>query len=174
MTDLFIRKETPDDFEAITEINNLAFHQKQEGELIENLRKKAEYIPELSLIAIYENKTVGHILYFPITIVADKSVIATLSLAPMAVLPDYQKKGVGGALITAGLKKAKELGFNSVVVLGHPEYYHRFGFRKASEWGIKEPFGVPDEVMMAIELKEGGLGSGGGMIDFPKEYYAAI
>jgi predicted N-acetyltransferase YhbS len=92
----------------------------------------------------------------------------------MAVLPDYQNKGVGGALIKAGLKKAKELGFISVVVLGHPVYYPRFGFRKASDWKIKEPFGVPDEVMMAIELKDGALSFGGGMIDFPKEYYTAM
>jgi predicted N-acetyltransferase YhbS len=89
----------------------------------------------------------------------------------MAVNPLYQKKGVGGTLIKAGLKKAKELGFGSVVVLGHPEYYPRFGFRKASEWQIQEPFGVPDEVMMALELIEGGLGANGGMIDYPEEYF---
>jgi putative acetyltransferase len=174
MIDIFIRKETPADFESIKEVNNLAFHQIQEGELIENLRKKAEFVPELSLVAIHKNKIVGHILYFPIIIITEKNVVRTLSLAPMAVLPDYQKKGIGGTLIKAGLEKAKELGFISVVVLGHPEYYPRFGFRKASDWKIKEPFGVPDEVMMVIELKEGALGFGGGLIDFPKEYYEAM
>lgn len=100
--------------------------------------------------------------------------VKTLSLAPMAVLPDYQGKGIGGSLIKAGLKKAEILGFQSVVVLGHHEYYTRFGFRKAGDWNIKEPFGVPDEVMMALELKEGSLCFGGGMIKYPEEYYAAI
>ena len=174
MIDIIIRKETSDDSEAIKELNNQAFCQKQEGELIENLRKKSEFVTELSLVAIHENRIIGHILYFPITIKTEKKVHSTLSLEPMAVMPDYQKKGVGGALIKAGLEKAKELGFISVVVLGHPEYYPRFGFRKASKWKIKEPFGVPDEVMMAIELQEGSLDCGGGMIDFPKEYYAAM
>jgi putative acetyltransferase len=174
MTDIFIRKETSDDFETIKKVNNLAFNQKQEGILIENLRKKTEFVPELSLVAILKNKIIGHILYFPITIVTGKNFTTTLCLAPMAVLPGYQKKGVGGALIKEGLLIAKELGFNSVIVLGHPEYYPRFGFRKASEWKLKEPFGVPEEVIMAIELKEGGLGFGGGMIDFPEEYYAAM
>lgn len=174
MLDFFIRIETPEDFKAIKELNNLSFNQKQEGKLIENLRKRTDFVSELSLVSVYNNNIIGHILFFPITIITLKSIITTLSLAPMAVLPEYQNKGVGSALITEGLKKAKDLGFSSVVVLGHPGYYPRFGFRKASEWKIKEPFGVPDEVMMAMELIDGALNSGGGMIDYPDEYYAAI
>jgi putative acetyltransferase len=174
MTDIVIRKEISLDYEAIKEVNNLAFNQKQEGELIENLRKKPEFVSELSLVAIHMNKIIGHILFFPVRIIAENITVKTLSLAPMSVLPDYQRKGVGGSLIEAGLLKAKKTGFISVVVLGHPEYYPRFGFRKASNWMIKEPFGVPDEVMMAIELKDGGLSFGGGLIEFPNEYYAAV
>jgi putative acetyltransferase len=174
MIDIFIRKETPHDYKEIKEVNNLSFNQKQEGELVDSLRKRPEFVTELSLVSIHKNKIIGHILFFPVTINSDTSVEVTLSLAPMAVLPGFRNKGVGGSLIKAGLKKARELGYNSVMVLGHPEYYPRFGFMKASNWKIKEPFSVPDEVMMAIELSEGSLGFGGGMIDFPKEYYAAI
>jgi len=174
MIDITVRKETPDDFEVIKEVNNLAFGQKQEGELIENLRKKAEFITELSLVALNKKKIIGHILFFPITITTRNDVVLTLSLAPMSVLPEYQNKGIGGVLIQTGFVKARELGFESVVVLGHPEYYPRFGFRKASDWKIKEPFGVPDEVMMAIELNERSLEFGGGLIDYPKEYLTAV
>jgi putative acetyltransferase len=171
MYDVLILNETPDDYDAIKEVNDKAFRQKQEGDLVEKLRKKTDYISDLSLIAIHNNKIIGHILFFPVTIKYKNKEELTLSLAPMAVLPEYQNKGVGGTLIRAGLKKAKKIGFNSVVVLGHPGYYPRFGFRKTSEWNIKEPFGVPDEAMMAIELKEGCLDPGGGIIAYPNEYY---
>ena len=174
MLDIDIRNESTGDYNNIKEINNLAFNQEKEGELIENLRKKPEFISELSLVAVHDKKIIGHILCFPVTINSDKKSYTTLSLAPMAVLPSQQKKGVGGALIKAVLDKAAKFGFTSVVVLGHPQYYPRFGFRKAVIWKLKEPFGVPEEVMMAIELKEGGLVSTGGMIEFPEEYYTAM
>ena len=174
MIDIIIRKENPSDFNFIKLLNDNAFNQTQEGELIENLRKKTEYISELSLLAINSEVILGHILFFPVVILSGEKRYSTLCLAPMAVLPEYQKKGIGRKLILEGLKRAKILGFNSVVVLGHPEYYPKFGFRPASFWKIKEPFGVPDEAMMAIELSKGALDFGGGMIDFPEEYFAAV
>jgi len=174
MIDIIIRKEITDDFDFIKNLNNKAFHQKHEGELIENLRKRPEYISELSLLAVFDNKIIGHILFFPVTIVTPGDAYTTLSLAPMAVLPDFQKIGIGEKLIIEGLERAKSLGFASAVVLGHPEYYPRFGFRPASAWKIKAPFSVPDEAMMAIELIEGSLDFGGGNIDFPKDYYEAL
>ena len=169
-----IRSESKSDYFEIKRINDLAFKQQAEGELIENLRKRAEFIPELSLVAILKDSLVGHILFFPITIFAGEVSHPTLSLAPMAVIPELQHKGIGGELIIRGLQKCKDMGFSSVMVLGHPNYYPRFGFKKASYWNIKEPFGAPDEAMMAIELREGSLGFGGGMLKFPKEYYEAI
>jgi putative acetyltransferase len=174
MTDIIVRKETNCDCAAIKEVNDLAFGQKNEGELIDKLRKKAEFINELSLVAIYKDKIVGHIMFFPVSIMSEKNIFGTLSLGPMSVLPEYQNMGIGGNLIRAGLKKAKELGFGSVVVLGHPEYYPRFGFRKSCDWMIKEPFGVHEEVMMAIELEEGSLSFAGGMINYPDEYYGTM
>jgi len=169
-----IRSESPPDYIEIRRINDLAFMQKQEGELVENLRKRPEYIPQLSLIAVSEAGIVGHILFFPVNINTGSMIIPTLSLGPMAVIPELQKNGIGGALIIKGLQKCKDLGFGSVMVLGHPDYYPRFGFKKASTWKIKDPFGAPDEAIMAIELTEGSLGFGGGIIEYPKEYYSAI
>ena len=174
MTGILIRKEANDDFKAIKDVNDLAFGQNQEGDLIDKLREKAEFSGELSLVALLGDKIIGHILFFQVSIISEKVISASLSLGPMAVLPDYQNKGIGGELIRAGLNKAKELGFKSVVVLGHPEYYPRFGFRKASEWNIKDPFGAPEEAMMAIELEKGSLDFGGGIIDYPEEYYEAV
>ena len=169
-----IKAETLADFDSIRKINNQAFGQPQEAQLIESLRKLENYIPELSLIAFEDDKAVGHILFFPIYIEAEHQKFQTLSLAPMAVLPEYQNLGVGGELIRHGLEKSKMLGFDSVMVLGHPNYYPKFGFEKASKWKIKSPWEVPDEAWMAIELKAGSLDGKAGKAIFPKEYEEAV
>jgi predicted N-acetyltransferase YhbS len=89
----------------------------------------------------------------------------------MSVLPEFQNKGIGGKLIKEGLKVAEQLGFTSVIVLGHPEYYPKFGFEKASTWSIKPPFDAPDDAFMAIELVENALIDASGMLEYPQEYY---
>jgi predicted N-acetyltransferase YhbS len=95
----------------------------------------------------------------------------TLILAPVSVLPEFQKMGIGGQLILAGHQKAKELGFQSSILLGHPEYYPRFGYRPASGWGIKAQIPLPsDDVFMAVELTEAGLTGVSGMAVFPPEF----
>jgi putative acetyltransferase len=174
MTGILIREEAIGDYKSIKEVNDLAFGQNQESDLIEKLRKKAEFDDALSLVAIYGEKIIGHILFFRISIIFNEEIHMTLSLGPMSVLPEYQNKGIGSELVRTGLKKAKELGFRSVIVLGHPEYYPRFGFRKTAEWNIKDPFGAPEEAMMAIELEKGSLGFGGGTIEYPEEFYEAV
>lgn len=168
---IVIRAETVDDYAKIREINNRAFNQDTEGELIENLRKKKEYIAELSLVAEYKNQLIGHILFFPLSIIGKNKRFPTLALAPMSVLPEFQNKGIGGKLIKEGLKVAEQLGFTSVIVLGHPEYYPKFGFEKASTWNIKPPFDAPDDAFMAIELVENALIDASGMLEYPQEYY---
>ncbi len=169
-----IKVETLANFDSIREINKLAFGQPQEAQLIESLRKLENYIPELSLIAFKDDKAIGHILFFPIYIETEHRKYQTLSLAPMAVLPEHQNKGVGGELIRHGLLQAKTLGFDSVLVLGHPNYYPKFGFKQASKLKIKCPWEVPDEAWMAIELSDGALEGKAGMAVFPKEYEEAV
>ena len=175
MNKVFIRSERENDLEQITVVNNLAFNQPSEGLMILALRKNEKFIPELSLVAEIDSKIVGHILFFPINIISGEKTYEVLSLAPMAVIPEYQRKGIGEKLVIEGLKKSKELGYKAVVVLGHPNYYPKFGFERASKWNIKPPVeDVPDEASMAIELKVGFLNDKAGVIEYPAEYYEAL
>ncbi|MCQ1534487.1 N-acetyltransferase [Methanosarcina sp. KYL-1] len=168
---LTIRPETPTDYPGISEVNDLAFGQPAEGKLVEKLRKNPKFVPRLSLVAETEGKIVGHILFFPIIIKsANGKEKETISLAPVSVLPEFQKQGIGGELIKEGLKACRELGYDSVIVLGHPEYYPRFGFEPTVKWGIKDPFGAPEEAFMALELKEGALEGAGGVVEYPEEF----
>nr|NQU90666.1 N-acetyltransferase [Bacteroidota bacterium] len=169
-----IKSETKQDYRSITLINDDAFGQKTEGILINSLRMLEGYNPQLSLIAFADQTPVGHILFFPVKIQTATASYECLSLAPIAVISEFQKEGIGGRLIKHGLKKAGELGYDSVFVLGHPGYYPRFGFEKANTWGIGCPWEVPDEAWMAIELIAGSLKGKQGMVVFPTEYDEAV
>jgi len=167
---LEIRPETEEDFTKITEVNDLAFGQKNEGILVERLRKTDSFISELSLVAELEGKIVGHILFYPVTIRSADSEFLSLSLGPMAVVPELQRLGIGSQLVTEGLHAAKRFGHRSVIVLGHPEYYPRFGFKPASRWNIKTPFDAPDEAFLALELVNNELKDKGGTVEYPEEF----
>jgi len=164
-----IRKEEEKDHKQIYEVNKLAFQQENEGKLIEKIRNTENFIPELSIVAEIDNRIVGHILFSKIKIVG-KSVYESLALAPMAVIPEFQKKGIGSELVKKGIKMAKKLGFDSIIVIGHKEYYPKFGFQRASKWNIKCPFEVPDEVFMAIELTEKAFEGKAGTVEYPDEF----
>jgi len=164
-----IRQEIKDDYKRVYEINKLAFGQENESKLIEKIRKGPNFVPELSLVAEKDNEIVGHILFSKMKIVGE-SEYETLMLAPIAVIPELQKQGIGGKLIKKGIEKAEELGFNSIIVVGHKDYYPKFGFQKASKWGIKCPFEVPDGAFMAIELTENALENKAGVVQFPEEF----
>ncbi|MCW4032557.1 MAG: N-acetyltransferase [Candidatus Bathyarchaeota archaeon] len=166
---MIVRREKEEDFKSIYEINEQAFKQKDESELIERIRNNKNFIPELSLVAEENGKIIGHILFSKIKIIGEKK-YESLALAPMAILPELQRKGIGGRLIKEGLNKARELGFDSVIVLGHKDYYPRFGFERASKWDIKCPFKVPDEAFMAIELNIGVLANKSGIVEYPEEF----
>lgn len=170
-----IRREQKEDYDQITVVNNLAFNQTNEGILISKLRGTDQFIPELSLVAVFQKKLIGYILFYPLDIISGEKRFEILSLAPMAVLPEFQKKGTGKKLVIEGLKKSQALGFKAVVVLGHPEYYPKFGFKRTSKWNIKPPINdVPDEASMALELEEDFLKDKTGMIEYPVEYYEAL
>ena len=167
---IIVRQETENDYSEITKVNDLAFGQPGEGLLVESLRLNTDFIKDLSLVAEIDKKVIGHILFFPIKIEKGETTHDSLALAPMSVLPEFQKKGIGSKLVTEGLKIAKELSHESVIVLGHENYYPKFGFVPASKWGIKSPFEVPDEVFLALELKEDGLKNVSGIVKYPKEF----
>ena len=175
---LIIRQEQVEDYKSTENVVKLAFanaehSDKKEHKLVSRIRKFNAFIPKLSLVATNNdnNEILGHILLSKIKIVRDNQIAESLALAPISVLPEYQNKGIGGLLITEALKEAKELGFNSVVVLGHPEYYPKFGFKKASLWKIEAPFEVPDEAFMAIELTENTLNRVSGVVEYPSVFF---
>jgi predicted N-acetyltransferase YhbS len=171
---LRIRPEKPVDYPAIKAINELAFGQAQEGILIEKLRLEPAYIRDLSLIALLAGKPVGHILFFPVNIINGNTQTPSLSLAPMAVDPEYQNRGIGSRLVEEGLEKAKASGFTSVVVLGHRTFYPRFGFVPASTWSITSPWDIPDDAFMAKELIPGALEGVSGRVEFSNVFNDAI
>lgn len=165
-----IRPETEKDYAQIAAVVTAAFGRAVESRLVDKLRLKKEYIPELSLLAEHELEIIGHILFFPVNIRLKGDRLVTLSLAPLAVHPNFQNRGVGSRLAEEGLALARKLGFRSVIVVGHPTYYPRFGFRRASEWGLKLNVKAPDEAFMGIELAPKGLGESGGTAELPQEY----
>lgn len=136
---------------------------------MKRIRECDAFVPALSIVAVDE-EIVGHIMLSKITIEQDGASVDSLALAPVSVARGRQKKGIGGKLIAAALEKAKELGYGSVVVLGHPGYYPKFGFKKASEWNIKAPFEVPDEVFMAMELRENALEGVEGIVQYSSAF----
>ena len=173
-TRLKIREETENDYSKIRQVNDLAFGQENEGRLIEKLRQTEKFIRELSLVAELDDEIIGHILLYPITIHSDTSKFHSISLGPMAVIPIHQRKGIGSRLVIEGLEATKKLGHRSVIVVGHPEYYPKFGFKRASQWNIKVPFEVPDDAFLALELVEGELEGKRGTVEYPEEFNEAM
>jgi len=171
-----IRQETPVDYQWVIELTESAFKampfsKGKEGKLVHHLRKSPSFICELSLVAEIEGKVVGHILFTPIIIENEGKKEPSLVLAPVSVLPEFQNKGIGSQLILAGHQKSKELGYESVILVGHPQYYPRFGYKPCSTWGIKAPFDLPsDDVFMAYELIDGALNEVSGTVIFPSEF----
>ncbi|MEH2179793.1 GNAT family N-acetyltransferase [Nostoc sp.] len=149
---IHIRCETLLDYTAIAEVNTLAFGQENEAQLVEKIRYSDRYISELSLVAEIENVVVGHILFSYIDLVG-KETLQVLGLAPMAVNPQFQRQGVGSALVQTGLEKAHTKGEAIVIVLGHPQFYTRFGFQPSVVYEIESPFPVPEDVFMVKPLQ---------------------
>jgi putative acetyltransferase len=167
-----LRAEKPEDYEGIREVNDLAFHYGNESKLVERVRASDRFVPELSIVAVTEDHTIiGHILLSGIDIVSENKAVQTIALAPMAVRPDFQGQGIGSALVRAGLAECERLGFGHVVLIGHPDFYPRFGFRSAREKGLESPIPVPDHVFLASELNEGALENISGTIQYPPAFY---
>lgn len=165
-----VRSETPEDFQAIYELNKQAFNGEAEATLINNLRNTKGFIPELSLVALKDDLLVGHILFSLIHIKTDTDKVPVLALAPMAVLPEYQRRGIGTEMVKKGLEKCKDLSYKAIVVVGHPEYYPRFGFVPAREKGLRLPFDAPDEAFMVYEITPDCLAGNTGVIEYPPEF----
>ena len=164
-----IRPEGPGDRDAVRIVNESAFQTTTEADLVDTLRHASTSL--ISLVADVDGDIVGHILFSPVSH-AVRSDVRLAGLGPMAVRPDYQKCGVGSALVFAGLDACRRYGYDGVIVLGHPEYYPRFGFVPASRFGICSEFEVPDEVFMCIELRSGAFMSIAGRVRYHEAFAA--
>jgi len=162
-----IRTEAEQDREAVYALNRAAFESNAEADLVDALRLQAD--PHISLVAEEAGEIVGHIMFSPATLSAD-SEIRVMGLAPMAVIPGRQRQGIGSALVRNGLEACKKHGYQAVFVLGHPQYYPRFGFAPASRYGISPVYDVPDEVFMALELMPGALSAKAGKMYYHKAF----
>jgi len=168
-----VRIEQPKDIDAVRLVNGLAFGQSEEGRIVDRLRESCE--GRLSLVAIFKNEIVGHILFSPATLETPGRVIEGMGLAPMAVSPEYQNRGIGSKLLDEGLRIIKRKKCPFVVVLGHDKYYPRFGFQKASKYGLKSQWdGVPDEAFMVLILNESTMKDVSGIVRYRDEFSAAM
>ena len=169
---VIIRQEKLEDIDAIYLVNKQAFGGKKEPELVNNLRKRN--VVTVSLVAEQDGRIVGHILFSPVAVESEHTSFGAITLAPIAVLPEYQRKGIGSQLIKAGLEECRNLGHEIVTVVGHAEYYPRFGFVPAGSKGIDCEFEVPDEAWILLELKEGVLMGRTGTVKFQQEFRDAL
>lgn len=168
MASINIRSETTEDITSIRRVNAEAFGRKAEANLVDALRSNGR--ATLSLVALDHGSVAGHILFSPLTIEAEGARHEALGLGPMAVLPEFQRQGIGSALVRAGLEELTRQGHGAVIVLGHPDFYPRFGFVPASRYGISSKYKVPDEVFMARELLPGALSGKSGLVVYSTEF----
>ncbi|MDY0988673.1 N-acetyltransferase [Flavobacterium sp. CFBP9031] len=171
-----LRQENENDFESIFQLIEKAFEKEEYGDhkeqfLVERLRNSKAFIPELSIVAENDNKIVGHILFTKLKVLNDSNSFESLALAPVSVLPEFQGKVIGSKLILYGHEIAKGLGYKSVILLGHQDYYPRFGYELCEKYNIKMPFDVPAENCMVIALTEDGLKDVSGEVVYPKAFF---
>jgi putative acetyltransferase len=165
---MIIRREEPQDVAAIRFVNEQAFGGSVEANAIDALRDRGA--ATLSLVAVIDKQVVGHLFFSLVTIESPDRSWPGLGLAPLSVLPDYQRQGIGTALMSEGLEECRRLGHERVIVLGHPAYYPRFGFERASRCGVRFEFEAPDEACMILALQPGALDGVSGVAKYQPEW----
>lgn len=165
---IVIRPERPEDSPAVTTINDRAFGGTDESALITAIKESGR--PAISLIAWSADAPVGHIFFSQVQIQSEGPTVATLALAPMAVLPAFQRQGIGTLLVEAGLTLCAKQGCQVVVVVGHPTFYARFGFCPASDMGLQSVYSSAGDAFMALELSRGVLAGRTGVVEYPVEF----
>jgi len=168
-----IRPEEPGDIAAIHAINKNAFGQPTEADLVDLLRVACP--DAVSLVAVEDGQVVGHIFFSPVTITAETGATQGMGVAPMAVVPERQRHGIGSRLVEAGLQILREQFCPFVIVLGHPEYYPRFGFVPDSQHGLTCQWeGVPDDVFMVLICDEAFMAGVSGVARYRAEFDKAM
>ncbi len=163
-----VRGERPEDADAVRELLDSSFGRKAEARLVERLHASGK--AELALVAEDSGRMLGYLLFSPISIDGGTRPTAVYALAPLAVMPAFQRLGIGSALVSAGLQRLRESGKSRVLVLGDPKYYSRFGFVPAARYNVRCPFPAPEEAFMAIELLPGAFAGCGGVARYGPEF----
>lgn len=170
MPTVTVRTETRADAEQVAKVLFQAFgNREDESELVKRIRRSDGFIPELSLVAEQNGEIVGHILLSKAKVVNGDQQTGVIALAPLAVDPKHQKQGIGGLLIQEGVERCRQMGYELVLLIGHPAYYPKFGFKPARPYGLElKQFDVPDDVFMVCELQDGALGRIQGELIYPE------
>ena len=164
---VLIRLEQPGDEAAVRTVNEHAFEGPEEARIVDRMRERGKAL--ISLVATAGEQVVGHILFSQVTLERPRDDLRLIGLAPMAVMPEFQRQGIGSMLVEAGLRHCRELDFDAVIVLGHPDYYPRFGFSRASAFGLSNEYGE-DDAFMVQELQTGSLQGVQGVVRYAPEY----
>jgi putative acetyltransferase len=168
--DLVFAEERPEDVDAVDRLTIDAFGQPAEARLVQELRRNGSLA--LSAVARLAGLPIAHVGYSPLGIGGQMTSPPVLALAPVSVAPQHQRRGHGSALIRWSIDRLRERGCPALIVLGEPGYYSRFGFQPASDFRIECPYDVPGEYFMALELRDGGLASTAGLVEYRPEFAA--
>ena len=173
--DIKLRLEEEKDYKIVEELTREAFWNNHvpgcdEHLLIHNLRKSKEFINELDLVAIYDNKIVGNIVYVKSKIINNDLEHIVLTFGPVSVLPEFQNKGIGGKLINHTIKLSKEMGYKGIIIYGDPEYYKRFGFKESKQYKITNKDKKYPAALLVLELYPYALNGIEGIFDEGKIY----
>ena len=169
MHPITVRPETAEDIRAIDVVHISAFGGEAEAQLVSALRESTTYNRELSQVAELGGRIVGHVLLTRVPLRKDGEEKHVLALGPMSVVPSQSHRGIGSELINASIRLAKEKGYGAIVVLGHPEYYKRFGFVQARQLQVSCNLPAPEDALTVIEIVAGNL-AGGGHVEYPEPF----